>query len=40
MIAFLKTALRGGLAVALLALSSTAHAEWWEAETSHFIITS
>lgn len=40
MIAFLRTALRGGLVVALVALSSTAHAEWWEAETSHFIITS
>lgn len=40
MIAYLRTALRGGVVAALLALSSTAHAEWWEAETSHFIITS
>ena len=40
MIAYLNPALRGGLALALLTLSSIAHAEWWEAETSHFIIVS
>lgn len=40
MITYLNAALRGGLAIALLAFSPIAHAEWWEAETSHFIIVS
>lgn len=40
MIAYLNAALRGGFAVALLAFGSVAHAEWWEAETAHFIIVS
>ncbi len=40
-IAYLCAALRGGgLAVALLAFSTVAHAEWWQAETSHFVIIS
>ena len=40
MIAFLKAVWRGGFAVALLTYGAAAHAEWWEAETSHFIIVS
>ena len=40
MIAYLKAVWRGCMTVALLASGATAHAEWWEAETSHFIIVS
>ena len=40
-IAYLSAALRGGgLVFALFAFSSVARAEWWQAETSHFIIIS
>lgn len=35
-----SAALRGGLAFVLLTFSHVAHAEWWEAETSHFVIVS
>lgn len=40
MITYLSAAVRGGVCVALLSFSHVAHAEWWEAETSHFIVTS
>ena len=40
MIAPVKKFLRAGILLSLLATASTVHAEWWEAETSHFIIVS
>ncbi|MGB3847671.1 hypothetical protein EAO27_15775 [Sphingopyxis sp. YF1] len=40
MVALFNKALRAGALLVMLVSASIAHAEWWEAETSHFIIIS